>query len=294
MSTLLFSMPGQQVLSESLLARSGWTAGQMILRHFPDGETYIRVLDEVRGRDVAILCQLHQPDSRVLPLLLLADTLRDLGARRVGLIAPYLAYMRQDKRFNDGERTSSHYFARLISQHMDWLLTVDPHLHRIHQLDEVYSIPARSLTAVQPIAHWIRENITKPLVIGPDSESEQWAARVADAAGCPWEVLQKQRFGDRDVQVSLPHVENYLDRTPVLVDDIISTGKTMIQAANHLTRAGMKGPVCIAVHGIFAQGALTEMQGNGLLVVTSNSIADASNQIDLAPLLAEALLTFPG
>jgi ribose-phosphate pyrophosphokinase len=294
MSTLLFSMPGQQVLSESLLVRSGWTAGQMILRHFPDGETYIRVLDNVQGRDVAILCQLHQPDSRVLPLLLLADTLRDLGARRVGLIAPYLAYMRQDKRFNDGEGVSSHYFARLISQHMDWLLTVDPHLHRIHQLDEVYSIPARSLTAVQPIAQWIKDNITRPLVIGPDSESEQWAARVAEAAGCPWEVLQKQRFGDRDVQVSLPHVENYLDRTPVLVDDIISTGKTMIQAANHLTRAGMKGPVCIAVHGIFAQGALTEMQGNGLQVVTSNSIADASNQIDLAPLLALALLTFPG
>lgn len=294
MSTLLFSMPGQRVLSESLLARSGWTTGQMILRHFPDGETYIRVLDEVRGRDVAILCQLHQPDSRVLPLLLLADTLRDLGARRVGLIAPYLAYMRQDKRFNDGEGVSSHYFACLVSQHMDWLLTVDPHLHRIHQLDEVYSIPARSLTAVQPIADWIRENITKPLVIGPDSESEQWAARVAEAAGCPWEVLQKQRFGDRDVQVSLPHVGNYLDRTPVLVDDMISTGKTMIQAASHLTRAGMNGPVCIAVHGIFAQGAIAEMQDNGLQVVTSNSIADATNQIDLAPLLAKALLTFPG
>jgi ribose-phosphate pyrophosphokinase len=294
MSALLFSMPGQQVLSESLLSRSGWTAGQMILRQFPDGETYIRVLDDVQGRDVAILCQLHQPDSRVLPLLLLADTLRDLGATRVGLIAPYLAYMRQDKRFNKGEGVSSHYFARLISQHMDWLLTVDPHLHRIHQLDEVYSIPARSLTAVQPIAQWIKDNITRPLVIGPDSESEQWAARVAEAAGCPWEVLQKQRFGDRDVQVSLPHVENYLDRTPVLVDDIISTGETMIQAANHLTRAGMKGPVCVAVHGIFAQGALTEMRANGLLVVTSNSIAGASNQIDLAPLLAQALLTFPG
>lgn len=265
----------------------------MILRQFPDGETYIRVLDEVRGRDVAILCQLHQPDCRVLPLLLLADTLHDLGARRVGLIAPYLAYMRQDKRFNDGEGVSSHYFARLISQHMDWMLTVDPHLHRIHQLDEVYGIPARALTAVQPIADWIRENITKPLVIGPDSESEQWAARVAEAAGCPWEVLQKQRFSDRDVQVSLPHVENYLDRTPVLVDDIISTGKTMIQAAKHLTKAGMQGPVCIAVHGIFAQGALKEMQSNGLKVVTSNSIADATNQIDLAPLLAQALLTFP-
>jgi ribose-phosphate pyrophosphokinase len=294
MSTLLFSMPDQQVLSDSLLMQSGWSAGEMILRQFPDGETYIRVLDDVQGRDVAILCQLHQPDSRVLPLLLLADTLRDLGATRVGLIAPYLAYMRQDKRFNKGEGVSSHYFARLISHHMDWLLTVDPHLHRIHQLDEVYGIPARSLTAVQAIADWIRENITKPLVIGPDSESEQWAARVADAAACPWVVLQKQRLGDRDVQISLPHVENYLDRTPVLVDDIISTGKTMIQAAHQLTKAGMNGPVCIVVHGVFAQGALAEMQASGLRVVTSNSIADASNQIDLAPLLAAALLTFPG
>ena len=294
MSTLLFSMPDQQLLSDSLLMHSGWSAGEMILRQFPDGETYIRVLDDVQGRDVAILCQLHQPDSRVLPLLLLADTLRDLGATRVGLIAPYLAYMRQDKRFNKGEGVSSHYFARLISHHMDWLLTVDPHLHRIHQLDDVYGIPARSLTAVQAIADWIRENITKPLVIGPDSESEQWAARVADAAACPWVVLQKQRLGDRDVQISLPHVENYLDRTPVLVDDIISTGKTMIQAAHQLTKAGMNGPVCIVVHGVFAQGALAEMQASGLRVVTSNSIADASNQIDLAPLLAAALLTFPG
>ncbi|TFH76028.1 ribose-phosphate diphosphokinase [Gammaproteobacteria bacterium LSUCC0112] len=286
-------MPGQAALSESLLSLTDWQAGDMILRQFPDGESYLRVLDDVQGRDVAILCQLHQPDSRVLPLLLLADTLRDLGAQRVGLVAPYLAYMRQDKRFNQGEGISSHYFARLISQHMDWLLTVDPHLHRIHQLDEVYSIPARSLTAVQPIADWIRQHVPKPLVIGPDSESEQWAARVADAAACPWEVLQKQRFGDRDVDVSLPHVENYLDRTPILVDDIISTGKTMIQAARHLINAGMTNPVCIAVHGIFAQGALADMQNNGLRVVTSNSIADDSNQIDLAPLLSDALMLFP-
>lgn len=293
MSRLLFTMPGQQSLSDSLLAQTGWRPGNMILRQFPDGESYIRVLDDVRALDVAILCQLHQPDNRVLPLLLLADTLRDLGARSVGLIAPYLAYMRQDKRFNEGEGVSSHYFARLISQHMSWLLTVDPHLHRIHQLDEVYSIPARSLTAVQPIADWIRRNVHNPLVIGPDSESEQWAARVAEAADCPWEVLQKERFGDREVRISLPHVEHYTDRSPVLVDDIISTGKTMIQAARHLTDAGMTPPVCIAVHGIFAPGALADMQNNGLRVVTSNSIADASNQIDLAPLLADALRGFP-
>lgn len=290
MTTVLFSMPGQEALSQNLLQQTGWQPGKMILRRFPDGETYIRVLDDVKGRDVAILCQLHQPDTHVLTLLLLADTLHDLGAKQVGLIAPYLAYMRQDKRFNEGEGVSSHYFAKLLSQHVDWLLTVDPHLHRIHQLDEVYSIPAKSLTAVQPIAAWIRQHIKKPLIIGPDSESEQWAARVAEAVGCPWEVLQKERFGDRDVRISLPHVANYLDRTPVLVDDIISTGKTMMLAARHLQQAGMSAPVCVAVHGIFADGALHEMQAQGLQVITCNSIPDGGHQIDLAELLASAFI----
>lgn len=198
--------------------------------------------------------------------------------------------MRQDKRFKVGEGVTSHYFARLLSQHLDWLLTVDPHLHRISDLQQIYSIPARSLTAVEPMAAWISANVKQPLVIGPDSESEQWAANVAQLAGCPWEVLQKTRSGDRSVSVSLPHVADYRDHTPVLVDDIISTGRTMIQTAAHLQAAGLCAPVCIAVHGIFAEGALADMQQHGLQVVTCNSIADPSNRIDLAPLIASALL----
>jgi len=287
---LLYVFPGQDELAGNLLAHQDLQAGSMELRQFPDGESYVRVLDDVNGRDVAILCQLHQPDSKVLPLLLLVETLRDLGAARVGLLAPYLAYMRQDKRFRQGEGISSHYFARLLSSHLDWLLTVDPHLHRIHDLGEIYSIPAQAVTAVAPIADWIREHVERPLVIGPDAESEQWAASVGRAAGCPWEVLSKQRLGDREVLVSLPHVENYTDHTPVLVDDIISTGKTMMQAAAHLRRAGLPDAVCIGVHGIFAEGAREEMQAQSLSVVTSNSIEDSTNQIDLAPLLLGAML----
>jgi ribose-phosphate pyrophosphokinase len=290
MSQILYAFAGQDNLMRGILQGTGWQKGRMEMRHFPDGETYIRVLDEVKDRDVAIVCQLHHPDVKVLPLLLLADTLHDLGARKVGLVAPYLAYMRQDRRFKEGEGISSHYFAKLISRHLDWLLTVDPHLHRIHSLDEVYSIPAVALSAVQPIAAWVRARVDRPLVIGPDSESEQWAARVAELAGCPWEVLHKQRFGDHDVKVSLPHVEAYREHTPVLVDDIISTGKTMIETARHLRAAGLRPPLCIAVHGIFAEGALTEMESEGLHVITCNSIADPSNHIDLAPLLVQALL----
>lgn len=287
MSTLLYVMPGQEALAAGLLAAGDFRAGELTLRRFPDGETYIRVADDVAGADVVILCQLHQPDTKVLPLLLLVETLRDLGAKRVGLLAPYLSYMRQDKRFKPGEGISAHYFADILSRHLNWLITVDPHLHRIHALGEVYSIPALSLTAVEPIAQWLRANVEKPVVIGPDAESEQWAARVAEAAGCPWEVLEKQRFGDRDVRVSVPHVENYQDHTPVLVDDIISTGKTMLQAARHLSDAGLGPAVCIGVHGIFAEGAREEMLEAGLRVITSNSIEDVTNGIDLTPLLVE-------
>jgi len=200
--------------------------------------------------------------------------------------------MRQDKRFHEGEGISARYFARFLSQQFDWLLTVDPHLHRIHDLSEVYSVPAKALSAVLPIAQWLRGKAEKPLIIGPDGESEQWAAQVAQAAGCPYEVLSKERLGDRDVRVSLPHVAEFLDHTPVLVDDIISTGHTMMQAAAHLRDSGMRAPVCIGVHGIFAPGALTQMQAAGLQVVTTNSITDPSNQIDLAPLLLEGLEKF--
>lgn len=283
-------MPGQEDLAQSILLESEWQKGAMEIREFPDGENYVRVLDDVSGRSVVILCQLHKPDTKILPLLLLADTLRDLGASRIGLIAPYLAYMRQDCRFKKGEGITSHYFAKLLGQHIDWLVTVDPHLHRIHDLNEVYHIPATSLTAVQPIADWVSVHVTKPLIIGPDSESEQWAASVAKAVGCPWEVLEKQRFGDRDVKISVPHVSEYKDHTPVLVDDIISTGKTMMQAAVHLGEAGLCSPICLAVHGVFADGALDEMTQAGLRVVTCNSIADASNRIDLAPLIIDGLI----
>ncbi|ALO45028.1 ribose-phosphate pyrophosphokinase [Pseudohongiella spirulinae] len=294
MTPILYEMPGQEPLARSLSKLLGWQQGQAIIRQFPDGETYIRILDDVRDKKAVILSQLHHPDETTLPMLLMADTLRDLGAEKVGLIAPYLAYMRQDKRFNEGEGVSSHYYSRLISAHLDWLLTVDPHLHRIHDLSEVYSIPSLSLTAVAPMAGWIRENVDRPLIIGPDSESEQWAARVAELAGAPCEVLTKQRLGDRDVKISLPHVDRYLDYTPVLVDDMISTGRTMIQAAGHLTSAGMRAPICVVVHGLFSPGARQELQDSQLTVVTCNSIPDASNKIDLAPLLGEGLACLSG
>src|SRR6185503_12811188 len=121
-----------------------------------------------------ILCTLADPDAKFLPLIFAAATARELGAARVGLVAPYLAYMRQDRRFNPGEAVTSRYVAKLISGAFDWLVTVDPHLHRYGALGEIYTIPTRAIHAAPLMSDWIRRNVPDPLIVGPDSESEQW------------------------------------------------------------------------------------------------------------------------
>ena len=120
-----------------------------------------------------------------------AGAARDLGASLIVLVAPYLAYMRQDKRFHTGEAITSRTFASMLSAAVDGLVTVDPHLHRYHALDEIYRVPTRVVASAPAIARWVRKNVANPLLIGPDTESEQWVAAVARDAGAPGIVLQK-------------------------------------------------------------------------------------------------------
>lgn len=213
MMPLLVPLPGNETLAQSLAPTITAEVGKIAIRQFPDGETYLRYDTPVVGRSVALLCTLDRPDDKILPLLFAAAAARDLQATRVGLIAPYLAYMRQDRRFQPGEAITSNYFARVLSAGIDWLVTVDPHLHRHTSLAEVYSIPARVLHAAPLISEWIRTNVDRPLLIGPDSESEQWVAAVARDAGAPHLVLEKVRHGDRDVEVSVPKVTRVPSRT---------------------------------------------------------------------------------
>jgi ribose-phosphate pyrophosphokinase len=250
----------------------------------------VRVDSPVTGRDVAIACTLHRPDDKLLPLLFLASTLRELGARQVGLVAPYLAYMRQDRRFREGEAVTSTHFAAFLSETVDWLVTVDPHLHRRTSLAEIYSIPTAVLHAAQGIADWIAEHVPNAVLVGPDGESAQWVRAVAEMARAPSIVLEKVRRGDRDVSVSVPDIERWRDHTPVLVDDIVSTARTMIATVGHLRRIGFAAPVCVGVHAVFADRAYDELREAGAgRVVTCNTIPHASNAIDVVPLLASGI-----
>ncbi|MBI1288573.1 MAG: ribose-phosphate diphosphokinase [Flavobacteriales bacterium] len=290
MQLILFAIPGNEKLTAQLAERLQGEIGEVNIRQFPDGETYVQVLSEVKGRSVLIVCTLHEPDAKLLPVYFLSNTAKDLGATDVGLVAPYLAYMRQDKRFHPGEGITSEYFGALISRFADSLVTIDPHLHRRSSLAEIYSIKNRVMHAADHISEWIRTNVENPLLVGPDGESEQWVSEVAKNAGSPFIVLTKVRHGDKDVEVSVPHVERYANHTPVLVDDIISTGRTMIETIGHLKAAGMNAPICIGVHAVFAGNAYSELQAAGAArIVTCNTIPHESNAIDISDLLALGL-----
>jgi ribose-phosphate pyrophosphokinase len=284
---LIVPLPGNEARASRMAEGLGGELGGLETRSFPDGETYLRFRTDPRGRDLVLMCSLDRPDPKFLPLAFAADAGRDLGAARVGLVAPYLAYMRQDKRFQAGEAVTSISFARLLSSTLDWLVTVDPHLHRYRTLDAIYAVPTRVVHAAPLIGDWIAQHVPAPFVVGPDSESEQWVAAVAARAGAPYRVLRKERRGDRQVEITLPDLHAFREQTPVLVDDIVSSGRTMIETARHLREQGMPAPICIAVHALFspeAHQALLELTSR---IISTNTVAHETNAIDLSGLLVE-------
>ncbi len=290
---ILFSFFGHASIAQMAQQMGSFAVGQYQIRNFPDGETYLRIQSNVVGRSIVIIAGLNFPNDKLLTLLFAAETLRDLGAKDIGLVAPYLAYMRQDKQFNTGEGITSKYFAALLSKYFNWLVTIDPHLHRWHSLNDIYQIPTLILHAENEIAKWIAQNITHPLLIGPDQESEQWVLRIAQKLNSPFIILNKVRKGDQLVEVSIPEIKRYKDHTPILIDDIISTAKTMIAAVKHLNELHAQPPICIGVHAIFAGNAYEELINAGAKqVVTCNTIEHSSNAIDLSLAIIEGFRTF--
>lgn len=288
MERVYFSFPGNEQLTEKLAAGRMASRGLMEIRRFPDGESYVRIDSDVCAKHVVLVCTLDKPDEKIMSIYFFSKIARSMNAATITLVCPYLPYMRQDKVFRRGEGVTSVEFAKLLSDLVDEIVTVDPHLHRFHTLKEIYPIVTITKSAAKSIAAWIKVHVKKPFIIGPDTESEQWVKRVADACGAPFTFLNKTRLGDKQVEISIPENSYTGSHTPVLVDDIISSGKTMIETILQLKKKGIPAPVCIGVHGIFAGNAYEELKKAGAAaIVTTNTIPHPSNQIDISELLKQ-------
>jgi ribose-phosphate pyrophosphokinase len=261
-----------------------------IARHrFPDGELKLRLPEQLPPR-IAVLRSLDQPNEKLVELLLAARTARTLGATQLTLIAPYLAYMRQDMAFAPGEAVSQRIVGSFLADLFDAVITVDPHLHRIQTLDEAVPVPRAIVLSGAPLlADLIAQRRPQALLIGPDEESAQWVAQAAARHGLDHGVCRKVRYGDRHVEIALPDVD-VRHRPVVLLDDMASSGHTLAQAARGLLAAGAASVDVAVTHALFAGDAGHLLWDAGIRQVWSTDcIAHPSNAVRMAPAIAAAL-----
>ncbi len=259
------------------------------VHRFPDGESLVRLPAAV-PRQVIMCRSLYRPNDKLVELMFAARQARELGAEKIMLIAPYLCYMRQDKAFHPGEAVSQRIIGEFFSRYFDCVLTVDAHLHRVSALQDVMpGIEAVNLTAAGPVSDYLVSQDDRPFLIGPDEESLQWVKRIAESCSLDFGVCRKVRHGDRDVEVMLPELKQRYRRV-IIIDDILSTGKTVAVAAGLLKKAGVERVDCLVTHPVFAPGAWQLLKESGVSqVISTNTIPHETNRISVAPVIADFL-----
>ena len=262
----------------------------LLMDRFPDDELRIRIYPELKNKNVILVQSFYKSISNcIVEVIFAAQTARELGAKRIILVAPYFPYMRQDKRFHKGESISQSIIAGLIDEYFDSVYIMDPHLHRKKVLESVFKISSKKLTANNLIADYIRRHIKDPIIIGPDAESYKWARNVAEILGVESAILMKKRYSSYNVKVKLNKKIGLTKKNAIIVDDIVSTGHTILETAKILRKLGAKKIYCICVHGIFADGALKKLKRAKISIISTNTIPNEAAKIDVSSVISENL-----
>jgi len=288
-TTIVLGFPDYAAQSARLAAALDVPLKTLRIHHFPDGESLVRLPPSVPGH-VVICCSETAANDKLVELMLTARTARELGARRLTLVVPYLAYMRQDMAFHPGEAVSQQVIGEFEAGLFDALITVDPHLHRIHRLREAIPLQRiRCLASAPLIGAYVHDQVPDPILVGPDRESEQWVRSIAEPLGLDFAVAEKRRRGDREVEITLPGAD-FHGRHAVLVDDMASTGRTAAKAAMALRASGAASVDLVVTHALFVGDAVQHCLDHGIdRVWSTDSVPHPSNVIELAPILAAAV-----
>lgn len=291
MKDIIIAFKHSEVLAKKIAKKVNMPYQTIQVTMFPDGESLLKIPEIVKNRKVFIVSSLHHPNEKLVETILAAETCRDLKARKIILIAPYLCYMRQDIRFHPGESVSSKIIAKHINASFDATITIDPHLHRIQKLSQLYT-QGKALSAVSFIADYVKKKYRNPLIIGPDAESYQWVLKIAKRVKCPVTILKKTRYSSRKVSVDIEDRKiDFRNKQVIIIDDIISTGHTMMEVIKFFRRNKVKKITCIGVHAMFAEHAYEKMKKAGASeIITCNTIPHKSNKIDMSRILGKEIL----
>ncbi len=292
MSTIaLQSLPTGTDAAKRLASRLGLACSEIGLHRFPDGE--LRVTVGPVADTTILFASLDQPNDKLIALLFAAEALRRGGARRLVLVAPYLCYMRQDAAFHPGEAISQRAMGRLLASAVDRVVTVDAHLHRTSDIKLVFpGIEAENLSAMPAIANALAQANIDPstVVIGPDAESEPWVSDLAGRLRLQHTVARKTRRGDRAVDIGFADPALLAGRPALLVDDIASSGTTLMVAAKALRAMGATAVDAVVTHALLPPTMIAAFTEAGLRSIRStDSVPHPTNAIALDEVLAAAL-----
>jgi ribose-phosphate pyrophosphokinase len=250
---------------------------------FPDGERYVRLLASVAG-DHVVLVQTTWPDSKIVEFLLLADAIRDVGARRLSAVVPYYGYGRQDKRFLDGEPVSAKTIAKHIAVECDELLTMaipaDPDILR------TFPIPAREVSGMPALGRYFKSAKVDAL-LAPDEGAIRQAKEASAVAGVPFDFLVKERIDSYTVKIE-PKALAVKGKSIAIVDDVISTGGTIATAAKELRKQGARRVIAACVHGLFVDKAEENLKACDDVIAT-DTIQSKYTKVSVAPEFAAAI-----
>lgn len=266
-------------------------------RKFPDGELYIRVDKEPLNEKALIVQSMYKtPNDYLVEYLFLSKTLKELGAKEVIGVIPYFPYARQDSRFKPGEVVSLQVVVDLLEKMgTDKVITVDMHLHRVHDLNEISKIPFVNLSVMEDIGKFFMKKIGNEdtIVVGPDEEAEQWAKKVAYILNVQYTILEKTRLGDLEVKIEKVEKEDFKNKNVILIDDIISTGGTIEAAVKKVKAQGAEKVFVGCAHAILAQTAEYRIFRAGVEeLVASDTIPSPYSVVSIAPVIADYIKKF--
>lgn len=290
LSGVLLCFDDERPVAQACADQTGLSLAVVQRHRFPDGELRVRLPEALPGR-VVIWRGLHQPNEKLVELMLVARTARSLGAQHLTLVVPYLAYMRQDIAFNPGEAVSQRIVGAFLADLFDTVITVDPHLHRVATLQEAVPVEDAIVLDGAPLLsdHIASQCAGDVLLIGPDEESQQWVGQAARRHGWAFGVCRKTRHGDRDVDIALPALA-VQGRAVVLMDDVASSGHTLARAARLLCEAGAASVDVAVTHALFAEGAVALVREAGVdRIWSTDCIPHESNAVSIVPAVAARL-----
>jgi len=272
-------------LAKELSNKLGCTYVQAATTRFPDGECYTRIDCDSLNDDVVIV-QNTYPDSNLIEMFLLQDVAKKMGANRITLVIPYFGYARQDRVFRPGEPESAKVMIKHLGLMCDRVFTID--IHKESVLDH-FDCPHKDLKAAPAIAeHFKNKNID--LVLSPDIGAKDRAKEVGEVLGLPHDYLEKVRLSGLDVKIS-PAQMDCSGKNILIVDDMISTGGTIVAAKQALKEAGAKSISVACTHGLFVNNALEKLTGNALeAVLCCNTLENEVSHISLANIISGALM----